>query len=1075
MKNEKKIEESETRYPGLFESIRDAILVADTDRNIINCNSAFTEIFGYALNELKGKKTITVYENEEQFIELGKALNENYGNKSFLHTVNYKRKDNSIFPGETAVFYLKNSDGNTAGFIALIRDITERVKAENTLHKFSLNWQQLTKAALQINTVLELPAVMRQLVASARELTGAEEGTAGLLIDGKMVFTEYNQHGNVFPIDYSFVENYGVPGWVMATRKPYISNDAEHDEHVIPEIQKALGFRNLADTPILNKHGEIIGCFEMHNKPGNFDDYDIMLLQNLSAGAAIAIENSQMIIQRQKAETAVRESKENLFVTLQSIGDGVISTDVDGEIVLMNPVAEKLCGWTFKEAEGKPLAHVFKIINAMTREKVENPVKFVMQTGKRIGLANHTVLISKDGKEYQIADSAAPIKDDKGNILGVVLVFTDVTAEYAMREALRESEQRYRSIAQSANDAIVTADDKGIILGWNSAAEKIFGYSEEEVHNQSLTIIIPHQYREKHSAGFRQVSEGSEHKVLGKTIEVEGLNKKGQIFPLELSLSGWESSGRKFYTGIMRDITERKRTEQNIKKLTRGIEQSPATIIITDENGNIEYVNKKFTEITGYSFSEAIGKNPKILKSGHSNVKIYQDLWQKIKAGEEWRGEFCNKKKNGELYWESASISPVINSIGNITNFIAVKEDITEQKKLVQELIEAKESAEKANKIKDGFIASISHEIRTPLNGILGMSSIIKETFSRYVTEDEKQLFDGINSSSNRLIRTVDMILNFSRAQSGDIVISPIKIDLSVICENLVLEFQHAAKSKSLQLTFTKKSAKALIRADEYTVTQSISNLIDNAIKYTTKGTIEVSLYNHNNKIQLDVKDTGIGIDKDYMGKMFTPYTQEDMGYGRAYEGVGLGLSLVQKFLQLNNAEISVQSIKGEGTTFSLYFEHLLIPAENNLLSDKPIDVVMKVNADYKPIALIVEDDAINQFTIRNFLKDNYQSKVIDSSDYAIEMLRANEVEIILMDISIKGSMNGLELTKYLMSTKEFSHIPIIAITAHAFPKDRQNAMTAGCYDYLAKPFSKKDLLNTMDNISSRKRLSKKI
>ena len=308
------------------------------------------------------------------------------------------------------------------------------------------------------------------------------------------------------------------------------------------------------------------------------------------------------------------------------------------------------------------------------------------------------------------------------------------------------------------------------------------------------------------------------------------------------------------------------------------------------------------------------------------------------------------------------------------------------------------------------------------------------------------------------------MILNYSRIQTGEFPINPKEIELSVICQNLVKEFKTAAKSKSLQLSFEDKRDKTIIWGDEYSITHSISNLIDNAIKYTNEGFIKIVLYNgDSDEILLDVKDSGIGISTEYIKHIFEPYQQEQMGYGRAYEGVGLGLPMVLKFLNLNGANISVKSLKGSGTTFTINFGKYLKQSSEEVIKTKNEKIFNSKPTQNKPLVLIVEDDATNQMTIKKFIELHYNSITCDSSDEAFKLLEINKVDIILMDISIKGSKNGLELTKELKIIENYSHIPVIAITAHAFESDRQNALDAGCHDYLSKPFSKNLLLNTLN------------
>ena len=390
--------------------------------------------------------------------------------------------------------------------------------------------------------------------------------------------------------------------------------------------------------------------------------------------------------------------------------------------------------------------------------------------------------------------------------------------------------------------------------------------------------------------------------------------------------------------------------------------------------------------------------------------------------------------------------------------------DIRKQAELT--LIEAKDSAEAANKLKDAFIANISHEIRTPLNGLLGMTSLIKETFSDKCKEEDEILFDGIDFSSKRIIRTVDSILNYSRLQVGDFSIIRKNFRLSNVCSNLISEFIISAKFKSLDLTFQNNFEDASPFADEYSITLVISNLIDNAIKYTEKGFVNLILNKVNDDIILDVKDSGIGISEDYIDLIFEPYRQEDMGYGRAYEGVGLGLAIVKKVINLNNYVISVKSKKGEGTTFSINFGKA-----EQLPEDKAKPVIAATILSTKEklqnkVVLLVEDDLMNQVTIRRFMENSYNVMVTGSSDEAMDIIKNGKVDIILMDISIKGKKNGLELTKELKASKEFSHIPIIVVTAHAFEEDKQNALKAGCNSYLSKPFTKEALLEMVDGFA---------
>ncbi len=251
---------------------------------------------------------------------------------------------------------------------------------------------------------------------------------------------------------------------------------------------------------------------------------------------------------------------------------------------------------------------------------------------------------------------------------------------------LAAGEARFRNITQSTGDGIVSIDTGGIVLSWNRGAERIFGYTEKEMLGQPLTRIMPARCQKTHTEALHQHETNEPGHMLDRTVEVVGVRKDGTEFSAEVSTSQWTDGEQMFFAGVVRDMSERKRAEDALRKLSRAVEQSPASVIITDTAASIEYVNPKFEETTGYSAEEVIGRNPRFLKSGETPIKTYMDLWRTITAGSEWRGELRNRKKSGEVYWESASISPIKLADGTITHFLAVKEDLTDRKTYEQAL-----------------------------------------------------------------------------------------------------------------------------------------------------------------------------------------------------------------------------------------------------------------------------------------------------------------------------------------------------------------------------------------------------
>lgn len=378
------------------------------------------------------------------------------------------------------------------------------------------------------------------------------------------------------------------------------------------------------------------------------------------------------------------------------------------------------------------------------------------------------------------------------------------------------------------------------------------------------------------------------------------------------------------FTSVAQDITHKKITEYELKTLKRAIEQSPVCVIITDNYSRIEYVNPFFTKITGYTSKEVYSKNPRMFKSGLHDKDFYENILDTILSGKTWDGEIYNKKKNGEHFWAKSIISPIVNKKGDITNFVAIQEDVTYEKLLNEELIEAKEKAEKSNKLKSEFLAQMSHEIRTPLNALINYSDIIKDELENQISSDLIELFDGIEVTGKRIIRTVNAILNMSELQAGTYSVTREEVNIEKIIKNIFNEFKNRAIHKGLDLYKVIETKASSIRTDEFAITQIMSNLVDNAIKYTKSGYVKIILKrNIADNLVIEIHDTGIGISEEYIPHLYDAFTKEQQGYNGVHEGNGLGLALVKKYCEIIGAKVEVKSKKGTGSKFSVIFTNI--------------------------------------------------------------------------------------------------------------------------------------------------------
>ena len=506
------------------------------------------------------------------------------------------------------------------------------------------------------------------------------------------------------------------------------------------------------------------------------------------------------------------------------------------------------------------------------------------------------------------------------HILEVVGGFISVALEKNKYiSELKETENKFRGLVEQSLTGIYIIKG-GRFQYINPKLAEIFGYSVNEIiNNCTVADLVYDDDREL-------VKENLSKRIQGKTDALHytfrGKRKNGDIITVDVHGSRSIINGDPVVVGILLDITERVKIENSLRKLSKAVEQSSASVLVTDIDGNIEYVNPTFTQITGYERNEALNNNPRFLKSNLTSIEHYKEMWDTIKSGNNWKGEILNKRKNGELYWEYNTISPIKNETGEITHFVAVKEDVTEQKKMIEELQTAKVAAEKANKLKTEFLAQISHEIRTPVNILLSFSNLVWEEAKDKVSKDLKDNYELINRAGNRITRTIDLILNLAQIQIGTYEILPKKINVCKHFTKMILpEYEYKSNSKGLKLNFKCSAKNLFVESDEYMFDQIFTNLLDNAIKYTEEGSIDVIIdKNGEDIVCIDVVDTGIGISKEYLPNLFELFSQEEQGYTRKFEGNGLGLALVKNYCELNNANISVESQKGIGSKFRVAF-----------------------------------------------------------------------------------------------------------------------------------------------------------
>lgn len=646
------------------------------------------------------------------------------------------------------------------------------------------------------------------------------------------------------------------------------------------------------------------------------------------------------------------------------------------------------------------------------------------------------------------------------------------TAELQIaKEASENSESQLRSITNSAHDAILMMDHQGYISYWNPAAAQILGYSTEEALGKNLhTLLCPERYMAHHLAAFAEFQRTGCGNAVGKTLELFARRKDGQEIAVALSLSAVFLNGTWNAVGLLRDITEQKRLNASLRMLSAAVEHSPVSIIITDRDGHIEYVNPKTCQMTGYTFEELRGQNPRIMKGPTHPPEFYKKLWETILSGCEWYGEFHNRRKDGSLVWVMASISPIFDEKGVITHFVGVREEIQKQKQLQEELANiaqlekvARDRAEQANSAKSEFLASMSHEIRTPLNAVIGMSDLLAETS---LDAEQSGYLSVINSAGETLQGLIDDILDLSKIEAGMLRLDSTPFDLRESVRQLTDIISLKASMKGVTFSSAVNSdIPDWLMGDSLRLRQVLINLVGNAVKFTDSGgsvSLELEPVRSSDTdvlIKFTVTDTGIGIAPEKLGTIFDNFSQADSSTTRRYGGTGLGLAISRHLVGMMGGEIAVESTPGQGSCFHFTVQFAISSEAAGELQQRPPTGDMHG----RPLSiLIVDDNQANRAVLTAyFRRTEHTVECVENGEKALEKIKGGEFDLVFMDMEMPV-MDGYTATRLVREWEEETGrdpLPVIALTANALKEDRLRSLNAGCTVHLTKPIKKKKLL----------------
>ena len=791
----------------------------------------------------------------------------------------------------------------------------------------------------------------------------------------------------------------------------------------------------------------------------------------------------------QKSDTQAQ--REQLRVTLQSIGDGVITTDRRGRITSLNAVAAELTGWAADEALGQPLERVFQIVHESTREKTPNPAQRALAEGRVVGLTNHTLLIRRDGTERAIDDSAAPIRDTNGAVNGVVLVFRDVTD----RRSMEAARTLLVEVVESSEDAIITKTLEGVITTWNKGAERIFGYSRDEMIGTSIHRIVPADRADDVSEILAAIGRGErvDH------FESERVCKDGRRINVSLSVSPIRDHDGTIVGAakIARDVTLQRRADverqATVRRLGTLYAVGQAVAAELDRERVLQTITDAARDLSGakfgaffhnvadpesghyllYTLSGApradferfgaprntavfaptfagegvvrvadIRKDPRYGHNrphhgtpvGHLPVTSYLAVPVTSRTGEVFGGLFLGHPDAGMFDEEAERVVVALASQASIA---------LENTRLYEAEQRARADAEQASQEKDHFLAMLGHELRNPLSAVCNGL-----TASRLDPARAERALDIARHAAGQLTRLVDDLLDVTRVTQGRLLMRTKPFDLAAVVERAVDTVRSAFDERGVVLTFSRPDEACVVDGDEVRIEQVVGNLLVNAAKYTDSGGgVAVTLERHGDSMVLRVADTGVGIEADVLPRIFDLFVQAEQSLDRSRGGLGIGLTLVKKIVELHDGRVEAFSDgPGRGAEFVV-----TLPAAVG--ATLPAAPAAGVPTAIGPASVIVVEDNADAAESLMLLLElmGLQVRVAGNGNVALAEARTRRPDVMLVDIGLPG-MNGYQLARAIRSDPALAGIMLVALTGYGQEDDRRQALLAGFDHHLVKP-----------------------